>query len=76
MSWLDKSCLQLVVKRKDKAEPLTFQVHLTSNRPNNRLRELNKTERNIQQRFMGKFFCFDGNKNIRLCNKVFQIWVV
>jgi len=26
MSWLDKSCLQLVVKRKDKAEPLTFQM--------------------------------------------------
>lgn len=26
MSWLDKSCLQLVVKRKDKPETLTFQV--------------------------------------------------
>jgi len=26
MSWLDKSCLQLVVKRKDKSEPLTFQM--------------------------------------------------
>ena len=26
MSWLDKSCLQLVVRRKDKPETLTFQV--------------------------------------------------
>ena len=26
MSWLDKSCLQLLVKRKDKPETLTFQV--------------------------------------------------
>merc|ERR1719430_728389 len=26
MSWLDKSCLQLVVKRKDKTETLTFQM--------------------------------------------------
>jgi len=26
MSWLDKSCLQLVVKRKDKPETLTFQM--------------------------------------------------
>ena len=26
MCWLDKSCLQLVVRRKDKSEPLTFQV--------------------------------------------------
>ena len=30
MSWLDKSCLQLVVKRKDKPETLTFQVRLSS----------------------------------------------
>ena len=26
MSWLDKSCLQLAVRRKDKTETLTFQV--------------------------------------------------
>ena len=26
MSWLDKSCLQLLVKRKDRPETLTFQV--------------------------------------------------
>merc|ERR1719411_835614 len=26
MSWLDKSCLQLLVKRKDKPETLTFQM--------------------------------------------------
>merc|ERR1719435_747287 len=26
MSWLDKSCLQLVVRRKDKSEHLTFQM--------------------------------------------------
>ena len=26
MSWLDKSCLQLAVRRKDKIETLTFQV--------------------------------------------------
>ena len=30
MSWLDKSCLQLVVKRKDKPETLTFQVRANS----------------------------------------------
>jgi hypothetical protein len=29
MSWLDKSCLQLVVRRKDKTDTLTFQVNLT-----------------------------------------------
>ena len=26
MSWLDKSCLHLAVRRKDKTETLTFQV--------------------------------------------------
>merc|ERR1719481_1223764 len=26
MSWLDMSCLQLIVKKKDKSEPLTFQM--------------------------------------------------
>ena len=26
MSWLDKSCLQLAIRRKDKTETLTFQV--------------------------------------------------
>ena len=26
ISWLDKSCLQIMVKRKEKTETLTFQV--------------------------------------------------
>ena len=28
MSWLDKSCLQLLIRRKDKTETLTFQVRM------------------------------------------------
>ena len=30
MSWLDKSCLQLAVRRKDKTETLTFQMQSPS----------------------------------------------
>ena len=30
MSWLDKSCLHLAVRKKDKIETITFQVRVSS----------------------------------------------
>ena len=58
MSWLDKSCVQLVVKRKDKSEHLTFQVDIKSNLQNNRLHaRVYNIENDLEQRFIHGFLC-------------------
>ena len=43
MSWLDKSCLHLAVKKKDKIETVTFQVSQTQRVENTTHRAGGKT---------------------------------
>ena len=58
ISWLDKSCVQLVVKRKEKSEHLTFQVDIKSNLQNNRLHaRVYNIENDLEQRFIHGFLC-------------------